>query len=157
MPHDTPYSHRKEIHWNSIDKAASGRYECRGNIISNDTAQTDFLDLEVLDPSKPRVKNTTIGRSTEDRSLGDPFELTCEFSGLPHPEIRWYKDDTEIISNVDDRHLTIAKNSTLLIIDRIVQEDEAKYRCEATNRHGSESLQTKLRISCKTPHSTFIL
>lgn len=146
-PHDTPYSHRKEIHWANIELPASGRYICRANIISDDSIDEKSWDLDVKEPSKPFIESTTIGGRTERHSLGEPFKLSCTFTGRPRPEIHWYKDDMEIVPDANDTHVNIDEDNSLLNIRYIKMEDQAKYRCEGTNRYGKDYRETSLKIT----------
>lgn len=145
--HDTPYSHRKEIHWDTVQKSASGGYVCRANIISDDTIDERHWDLNVLDPSKPVIEETTIVRGTEKHSLGEPFQLMCKFGGLPRPDIHWYKDDIEIIPDTNDTHVSIEENKSLLNIHYVKMEDQAIYRCQGSNRYGNDYRETTLKIT----------
>lgn len=148
--HDTPYSHRKELHWHNVQKSASGNYVCRANIISDDTIDEKNWELRVMDPFKPIIAETTIVRSTEKHALGEPFQLMCRFDGLPRPDIHWYRDDIEMIPEANDTHVTIDNNNTLLNIHYVKMEDQAKYRCQGSNRYGSEYRETTLKITGTT-------
>lgn len=145
--HDTPYSHRKELHWDNVKNLESGKYVCRANVIKDDTIDEKSWVLDILDPRAPGIEETTIIGHTLKHSLGEPLQLKCKFLGLPRPTIVWYKDDVEITNDENDTRIALHDNNAILDIRYIKMEDQGKYKCEASNRLGSDSRETMLKIT----------
>lgn len=143
---NTLYSHRKEIHWESIDLDAMGTYVCKTRTIKNDVEETKSLKLEVVKTEPPvidsRLKNGQVLKSP----LGKPVELTCNFSGIPEPKLDWYKNGNKIKPK-DDKHLTIDDNGHTIHLHFTNPEDEGKYMCKGTNRNGTAWLETTLKLT----------
>lgn len=151
IPHDTPYSHRKELRWASVSNDSSGRYVCRANVIKDDTSEEKEWWLDIIQPQVPIVDESkeNIKSGTLNRSLGEPLQLHCNFIGVPRPQIIWYKDNTEIVEDENSTRIGFRENNTILDIRFIKMEDQGKYECTATNRLGKSSLHTTLKISSK--------
>lgn len=147
ISHDTDYSHRKEIRWSSIGGASSGKYVCRANVIKDDTPEFRSWTLEVVEPKRPEVVESNIDGNSMKHLLGEPLQLQCKFSGIPRPQITWYKDGNEISNEGNDSRISLSDDNTLLDIHYIKAEDEGRYKCIAANRIGTTSRQTELKIT----------
>lgn len=144
---DTQYSHRKEIHWKSIDLDAMGTYVCKTRTIKNDVEETKSLKLEVVKTEHPVIDSSFKNRQVIESPLGEPVKLTCKSSGIPEPKLVWYQNGIEIIPKNDNRHLTIDDNGHTLHLHYTNSKDEGKYICAATNRIGTARQETTLKIT----------
>lgn len=151
ITHDTEYSHRKEIRWSSIGSVASGKYVCRANVIKDDSIDSREWDLEIVEPKRPDVIESNIDGKSMKHLLGEPLQLRCEFSGIPRPNIKWYKDGNEIINEGNNSRMSLNDDNTLLDIHYIKAEDEGRYKCVGSNRIGTVSRQTELKITSNEP------
>lgn len=148
IPHDTPYSHRKELRWNAIASDASGKYVCRANVIKDDSPEEKTWQVTVVEPKVPEIEeiNFENGKSLK-HLLGEPLQLRCKFSGIPRPKVTWFKDGDEITSEGNNSRIAIREDNTLLDIHFIKGEDDGEYKCVAQNRLGSSTRQAKLKIT----------
>lgn len=65
--------------------------------------------------------------------LNKKITLTCIISGVPTPNITWFKNGTEITST----QITYENKISKYIIENTTEETSAKYTCKATNEVGS--------------------
>lgn len=65
--------------------------------------------------------------------VGEDFVLTCNSTGIPTPEVTWYKDGALLISS-DESHLSIQTN--MVSVFGATLADEGVYACRATNDAG---------------------
>lgn len=146
---NAPYSQRKEIHWNPVDKEAAGQYNCRVKIINGNSYVNKSFELQVIEPALPTIvlSNFESGQS-QKYLLNDHAKLMCKFSAIPHPKIKWFKDDNEIIPIANDTHLSLLEDNSILSI-HLNAGDEGKYRCVAENRAGPSSREMELIIESK--------
>jgi hypothetical protein len=85
---------------------------------------------------------------------GDTIQLTCVVHGKRPINIRWLKDEQQIIINDKQQHTrqmyfdSLTGKSTLTIHD-IYPTDSGVYRCEATNEQGKESTTTTIDVTRK--------
>lgn len=91
---------------------------------------------------------TTINRGLKesyDLEEGNPLKLQCDISGLPSPEVIWYKDDEPA---EDIRFMKIDNTSGLctLKIKSVKAEHAGTYRCVATNPAGSAETATIVTV-----------
>lgn len=153
IPHNTQYSHRKEIRWSSISEAASGKYVCKANVIKDDSEETKTWDLEVVQAKRPVVEDSNfLDGKTLEHSLGEPLQLRCKFTGIPRPHITWFKNNDEITSEQNDTRIWLNEDSTVLNIKYTKAEDQGKYKCVAENRIGPVALETTLKITSNEKH-----
>ena len=76
---------------------------------------------------------------------GTSARFKTRFSGLPQPEIEWFKDGKPV---EDSYHFKLAfneNNSVLTILD-IKLTDEGEYRCTASNKAGTVSCTAQLSV-----------
>ncbi|XP_055298872.1 vascular endothelial growth factor receptor 1-like isoform X15 [Sitodiplosis mosellana] len=143
---ETKFSHRREIRWKSIDGSASGQYECRANVIGG-TVESKMFELDVVQPQKPEIDPNFKSGGVSKKPVGEPIKLKCQFRGIPTPQLTWYKNGNEIRPDVDDKHITLDDNGTVLHLHYTKAEDEGKYKCVAINRIGSTSHETTLKMT----------
>ena len=70
---------------------------------------------------------------------GDTFNLTCEVSGYPMPNVTWIRVS-------DDMH----SYGNTLNFTNIMRGDSGDYRCETENRCGKESRNESINVFCKS-------
>lgn len=77
---------------------------------------------------------------------GKIARLECKISGKPTPTIEWFKDDEKV---KEDKRVKIdlIGQSCSLKITKTVADDEAEYKCVATNEHGSVSTSSELLVN----------
>lgn len=144
--HDTLYSHRKQLHWTSVTNGSSGKYICKANVIKFDSIEEKEWWLDIIQPQTPLLDTSNLNE-TSKHSLGEPLVLNCKFLGIPRPNIRWYRDDVEIIEDENDSRISFHDNKTILDIKYIKIEDQGKYKCAASNRLGDAARETTLKIT----------
>lgn len=150
IPHDTQYSHRKELRWKSITEAASGTYVCKANVIKDDTEEAKNLELVIVQPKKPEIEDSNFENGkTLEHLLGEPLQLRCSFTGIPKPQTSWYKNDDEITVDKNDSRIWLNDDNTVLNIKFTKPEDQGKYKCLAENRIGLVARETTLKITSK--------
>lgn len=148
IPHNTPFSHRKEIRWSSIGSEAIGKYVCRANVIKDDSPDSKTWEMRIVEPKRPSVEESNIQNGKVLKNmLGEPLRLNCKFTGIPRPKITWYKDDTEILPETNDPRVVFHDNNTVLAIQYIKAGDDGRYKCVGANRIGSVTRETVLKIT----------
>lgn len=127
-------------------------YTCRANVIKHDSIDEKTWELDISQPSRPVIEETNLIDEVTKHSLGEPLQLRCKYSGIPRPEIHWYKDNQEIVS---DKQKAFRENNTILEMRYITIEDEGKYKCKVSNRLGVETRETSLKIKSKIKWKIF--
>ena len=85
---------------------------------------------------------------------GDTIQLTCVVHGRRPIDVRWYKDNQQILINDKQQHTrqihfdSLTGKSSLTIHD-IYPSDSGMYRCEASNEQGKESTTTTVDVARK--------
>ncbi|XP_031631901.1 vascular endothelial growth factor receptor 1-like isoform X3 [Contarinia nasturtii] len=130
---NTLYSHQREIQWKNVTRAASGKYVCKASVIKDDSKETRAWNLDVVEPQEPEIKSNLNG-AVKKSPVGEPIKLWCEVTGIPQPTLTWYKNGNVIVPEVNDTHITLDENGTVLNFHYTKADDEGKYKCEAMNR-----------------------
>uniref|UniRef100_A0A915PMX8 Titin n=1 Tax=Setaria digitata TaxID=48799 RepID=A0A915PMX8_9BILA len=83
---------------------------------------------------KPKIKKAP-GKEATGR-VGDKLVLCIEFTGKPVPEVRWYRNGQEIISD-ENRTIMIQDGKSLLTIQKLIENDEGDYQVVLKNDSGT--------------------
>jgi hypothetical protein len=94
----------------------------------------------------------TIVRDLEEQQIiekGKPLKLQVEITGLPQPEVKWYKGNDEI--NNKDYQITFDNKQTYtLTVPNSTPDHQAEYSVQATNPGGTvKSKKTKVIVQKK--------
>ena len=92
----------------------------------------------VLFPAAPKVDVDAKYLSTQQAKGGSTFILHANFTGIPTPKVTWYHGDTKIDQSPN---VTIATDPTFstFTVSRCTPENAGKYRCEVSNKVGSDN------------------
>ena len=84
-------------------------------------------------------------------NVEQPAVLECIFSGVPKPDVAWYKDNVPITS---DQRISMREdkpNVYSLHINRSQLDDKAVYTCKAKNRFGEAEAKINLAVNSIKP------
>ncbi|XP_054259733.1 vascular endothelial growth factor receptor 1-like [Macrosteles quadrilineatus] len=135
---ETKYSYVNKILIPEASKNHSGEYICSAMLLNerNQTRETKTA-LDVRDLEKPLIiKDVTKLIVPIGQFL---VELLCIAQGFPTPIISWYKND-ETITKETHENIRLLDNNWRLVIESVGLEDYGSYRCEATNKGGTDEL-----------------
>lgn len=76
---------------------------------------------------------------------GAPFAFECHVTGIPSPDISWYKDDDNV-DNSPDHVLTKINGTCCLKIRKILKHHGARYTCRAINPGGEAASSARLTV-----------
>lgn len=149
---NTKFSWRKTLIWKQISKEDYGIYECE--VYSKDSdeiAESLQVAIAVHDTQKPII-SSNFNQTVMQQSLGDSLKLDCLVSGLPVPQLLWYKND--VIFSIDEVHsddnslqrIMIDSANTSITFSVLRLEDAGTYKCEAWNRVGQDFKSVQLEI-----------
>ncbi|XP_055710177.1 vascular endothelial growth factor receptor 1 isoform X3 [Phlebotomus papatasi] len=143
----TDYSYRSTITWKSISESDSGTYECRGNVLNEDHWESKDIDVRAYEPIAPQLQTTSMEGTEMMKNLGESLRLECIFAGLPKPKIKWYKDEQVIVHRESSNStIELYDEDTVLNIKYIRPEDQGVYKCEGSNKLGSDSHEIAIKI-----------
>ena len=74
--------------------------------------------------------------------------MECHVTGLPSPQISWYKDDQNI-DDSSDYVLTKINGTCTLKLREARKEHSARYTCKATNQGGEASSSCRIGVVSK--------
>lgn len=148
----TTFSWRKTLTWRAISKEDDGIYQCEVfNRSDTDTSETKQVAIKVLDAEAPMI-TANFNQSRMVQVVGQSLRLDCLVSGLPTPNLLWYKDDeiftpSESSSNETTmQRVMIENNNQTLDFKVLTPEDNGKYKCVAMNRIASDFKELELEI-----------
>uniref|UniRef100_A0A669QE89 Hemicentin 1 n=1 Tax=Phasianus colchicus TaxID=9054 RepID=A0A669QE89_PHACC len=78
-------------------------------------------------------------------ALGDTTIMECKTTGIPHPQVKWFKGDLELRASA---FLIIDTHRGFLKIQETQELDAGDYTCVATNDAGRASGKITLDVGC---------
>ena len=84
-----------------------------------------------------------------DTPEGTQIVLECHVTGIPSPEITWYRDDTVLSHAGTDYVITQVNGTCTLKIRRVCTQDSARYTCKAQNAGGEAATSARLNVISK--------
>ena len=113
-------------------------------VITKDTNETKDNALEHVDGGKV---NLPIGWNLLALS-GSHINIECVGSGIPRPEVTWYKDGEEL--SVDERDNMVTRYEEELSVLEVYNadtSDSGRYTCNVTNLAGTVTESSDVEVS----------
>lgn len=132
-----------------ISRVHAGAYTIIATNEINTTSE--YFNLTVLSPP------TVVKKLEREYVHGEKEEIIMSIraNAYPEPEVKWFKDGTEVNEKSDARvRLARDGNAYIMIISGAVRTDAAKYSVELANEHGKVNEDTKVRIKCSPDFKT---
>lgn len=74
-------------------------------------------------------------------------KLACRVSGVPRPDISWFKDGQPITDTDGEKYREKREGDTLsLYVQDCNRQDSGVYKCVAKNKEGQDSCEAELEI-----------
>lgn len=115
-------------------------YSC---IATNEIGKAD-TSCKVIVQEKPLI---TIQENliTQKLRKSTHWKVIANISGLPKPDVYWYKKDTKLISN-NKCTITYENNVSIITIESVERSDSDKYTIEAKNTAGTCTVDVTLKV-----------
>lgn len=84
-----------------------------------------------------------------------PLSLTCKVTGLPRPEVTWYKNGKELVSTPNIK-IVYDEDTCSLLVKKTTMEHEAEYKCVARNAAGQAEISAKVTVEGIVMHFDFL-
>lgn len=130
----------------AIKARDEGQYEC---VIADFYNNSNSATADVTFVGKPVVL-INFNESSVSSSFGDSLTIECFFTGLPDPNITWYKNDKVFFSADTTSAIIEHKNgSSSIVFESLEVEDAGTYKCVAKNLVGEDSKSVTIEVSGK--------
>ncbi|KAF4016760.1 hypothetical protein G4228_008189 [Cervus hanglu yarkandensis] len=122
-------NHGQSLHVERAQPAHAGRYSC---VAENEAGRAErWFSLSVLVP--PELIGDLDPLTNVTASLHNPLSLFCEATGVPPPEVRWFRGE-EPVSPGENTYLLAG--GWMLKLTRAQEQDRGFYSCLASNKAG---------------------
>jgi len=139
---DKPNVHSLKISQTQLDDKSS--YTCKAK---NRFGEIDAKMNLIVNSIKP-----TIIRDLQEQQIfekGQSLELQVEITGVPQPQVKWFKGNDEI-NNKDYQMIFDNKQTYTLIVPNCTPDHQGEYSVQATNAGGTvKSKKTKVIVQKK--------
>ncbi|KAL1768643.1 vascular endothelial growth factor receptor 1 isoform X1 [Sigmodon hispidus] len=108
----------------------SGTYACRARNIYTGEEILRKTEVLIRDQEAPHLLQNL---SDHKVSISGSTTLDCQASGVPQPQITWFKNNHKI---QQEPGIILGPGNSTLFIERATEEDEGVYRCRAANQKG---------------------
>ncbi|KAG8240058.1 hypothetical protein J437_LFUL019591, partial [Ladona fulva] len=102
-----------------------------------------YFEKTIEDQLTPPLFTRNLVPSTAKE--GSSYQLECCVSGNPLPTVQWFKNDICIDAS-PDYAITYNNGEAILRFEEVFLDDQAEYKCCATNCVGSEETKAKLTV-----------
>ena len=86
-----------------------------------------------------------IQEKTKDLPIQSPYEICASVSGIPLPDVKWFKDEKLVEAN-ENIQLETSKGFSKVRISQCLPESGGTYKCVATNEVGKAEAKSSLNI-----------
>ncbi|GCB72939.1 hypothetical protein scyTo_0006547, partial [Scyliorhinus torazame] len=133
----------------SLDQ--SGTYECTASNVITQEETTQKQRIYIRTQEAPYLLHNL---SNQEVNISSLITLECQAEGRPMPQIIWYKNNQRLLV---EPGITLGPGSKTLIIERVKEEDEGLYQCQATNRKGFVETSAYITVRGPTENSNLEL
>ncbi|XP_067145351.1 LOW QUALITY PROTEIN: obscurin-like [Centruroides vittatus] len=120
----------------------SGKYTCEASNPQGSASTSGILTVCKPLSFTQTLKNTEV-------SKGEKVSLGVKFSGEPKPTVKWSKDGKELKAGGKHARVEESADSSTLVLDEALKTDEGQYKCELSNKFGTESTSGSLTVKVK--------
>ncbi|GBM98114.1 Hemicentin-1, partial [Araneus ventricosus] len=129
---------KKILKMNHAQELDSGSYSC----IAMNKVGSSSQEFEVSVLVPPQIQGNTF--EEKEVMLHESTEFNCVVNGYPYPEIRWYKDGSEI--SLQRFEIVVSDDLQTLTILKPEITDAGNYSCKAINIVGEATKAVQLNI-----------
>ncbi|GLH07317.1 Obscurin, partial [Gryllus bimaculatus] len=150
------YDHnRVEVILNDATVQDAGKYTCK--VVNNVGSASSTADIVVKKTFLPPI----FGRRLQARSVkeGERVVMEVEITGIPDPDVTWYKDGQQILSTVPDSSFRtkVQGNCYSLIIEKVSLDNSGQYLVKAVNSKGEAASMADIVVNKQeSPTETII-
>ncbi|KAF7695861.1 neural cell adhesion molecule L1.1 isoform X3 [Silurus meridionalis] len=130
------------LEFSSISESDDGEYTCTASNPLGNVTHSYTVTVEAAPYWTKQPESAIYGP-------GETVRLDCHAEGIPTPHIAWKINGVPISDTIAEERRT-EKGGTLILSD-VEKGDTAVYQCEASNKHGTASLNTYINVVVLPP------
>ncbi|GIY13520.1 hypothetical protein CDAR_68362 [Caerostris darwini] len=123
---------------NHAQELDTGTYSC----IAMNKVGSSSRDFEVSVLVSPHIQGNIF--EEKEVMLHESIDLNCIVNGYPFPEIKWYKDDSEIL--LQRFEIVVSEDLQTITLLKPENTDGGNYSCKAINIVGESSKVVQLNV-----------
>ncbi|XP_068207009.1 vascular endothelial growth factor receptor 1-like isoform X2 [Palaemon carinicauda] len=136
---DTKYSRREWVRSSKVTKDLAGKYQCSGTRSNDSVPVIREVMIRVLDQEPVTFVNSNMDPDGKEIELQEHthFNLMCTVSGIPTPQITWFKDDEPLLPDsdfFDGEQVRLEDKGQTIYFEYVYEKHAGEYSCAAKNR-----------------------
>ncbi|KAM5289256.1 vascular endothelial growth factor receptor 1 [Ctenodactylus gundi] len=124
----------------NVSREDSGTYACRARNVYTREDVLQKTEVVIRDQEAPHIQQNL---SDHTVAISSSTTLDCHASGVPEPQIIWFKNNHEI---QQEPGIILGPGNSTLFIERVTEEDEGVYQCKASNQKGTAESSAYLTV-----------
>ena len=140
------------IRLTNVTLSESGRFLCnatlKGDQFVGPNVISKQIELNVDQMESPKIIKTNMNDKLVQVWPSKQNEFYCYASGKPKPIVRWFKNG-KAFNTTGLYGIELTDDNQKLIILRLVAFDSGKYQCQITNKAGTISFYSTLKVTVK--------
>ncbi|XP_064413025.1 vascular endothelial growth factor receptor 1 [Latimeria chalumnae] len=125
------YSISLNLNIKNVSQNYSGTYACTAKNTYTGEEVIRYKSIGIRAQEAPHLLRNL---SDQNVNVSSSITLYCLAKGLPEPQVTWYKNRQKVQQGSG---IMLGPGNSTLIIERIKEDDEGLYQCQATNQKGS--------------------
>ncbi|VDK40947.1 unnamed protein product, partial [Gongylonema pulchrum] len=144
------------VHWRVVIEKTDESDFTKYRALAINAVGTAESEAEIKHKKVDRKPIFDEGLKSRKVTEGDEIVLEVKFSGVPQPEVKWFKDSQEIVDEMEKVTVKVEGNRSVLTIQNAKLEESGRYSVEIVNSEGKEtsSADVTVEVVAKAPEFT---
>uniref|UniRef100_A0A1I7VN34 Immunoglobulin I-set domain-containing protein n=1 Tax=Loa loa TaxID=7209 RepID=A0A1I7VN34_LOALO len=134
------------VHWRLVIEKAE-ESDCRKyRVVATNSVGMAESEAEIKQKEMSRKPELTEVLRNRKVTEGDEIIMEVKFTGIPRPDVQWFKDSKEIVEKKEKITIRTEEDRSTLIIKSAKPEETGNYRIELVNSEGKATSSASVTV-----------